>query len=234
MLPLNSQQIIQNVCVVPEKTPNNVPTWAPRVSRAQIGKFYRVSGRGIIDEEIIDDLGISLYARCESILLVMEAMRERRVTCPNCEATVHRNCDSNRNETLACAECDWKCEWQDYRSTFDEKFLNAGGMKQFCLEFVKKYRAARTYGEKIVLIDTLIHRCHGELTGGKQPGAYAFIEGEPHDTAAFLDRLNYGDQVPEEIRIRRKKWRERVRAAPTFWSDQLKPDPADETGKDTD
>ena len=209
---------------MPIRVKHKLPTWAPRIRRFQVERFYKWLGEGIIDEETIDDLGISLCARCESILLVMEAMRERRVTCPNCEATVHRNCDSNRNEMLACAECDWKCEWKDYRSTFDEKFLNAGGMKQFCLEFVRKYRAARKYGEKIVLIDTLIHRCHGELTGGKQPGAYAFIEGEPTDTAAFLDRLNYGNQMPEEVRIRREKWRERVRAAPRFWSNQMEPD----------
>ena len=216
---------------MPKRVKHKLPTWAPRIHRLQVERFYKWLGEGIIDEETIDDLGISLYARCRSILSVMEAMRG---SCPNCEATVHRNCGVIQNETLICTKCNWKCDWQDYRSTFDEKFLNAGGMKQFCLEFERKYRAVKTYGEKIVLIDTLIHRCHGELTGGKQLGVYAFIEGEPNDTAAFLDRLNYGNQVPEEVRVRRENWRKRLRTAPRFWSDQVEPDRDDHRNQDNE
>ena len=202
---------------------HTLPTWAPRVRRIQIGRFYKTIGEGVIDESVIDDIGISLYARCESILSVMEAMRGT-VTCPNCQAKVRRECRSIDNGTLACPECDWNCKWLDYRSTFDEKFLNAGGMKPFCEEFVEKYRTAKTYGEKIVLIDTLIHRFHGELRGGNKPGTYAFIEGEPYDIAAFLDRLTYGEETPNHVRARRQRWRERVRTATKFWTDQLDSD----------
>jgi hypothetical protein len=101
-------------------------------------------------------------------------------------------------------------------------------MKPFCIEFERDFKRARTYNEKIILIDNLLHRCHGELHGGKQPGAYAFIEGEPCDIAVFLDRLNYGDLVPDHIKAKREEWRERVAAGPRFWSSQVGQDTDDE------
>ena len=204
---------------MPKNTSHILPTWAPRVSRPQIAKFYRSCGLGLVDEEIIDDIGFALYARCQSILTVMESMRGN-VTCPNCE-TVIKRVRLGFNETLQCPECSWERDWNDYKNSFDGKFLNAGGMKPFCIEYEQAFRTARTPEEKMILIDTLIHRCHGEMTGGKQPGAYAFIEGEPYDTAVFLDRLNYGDLVPEHIKAKRESWRERVAAGPRFWSDQV-------------
>jgi len=61
------------------------------------------------------------------------------------------------------------------------------------------------------------------LGGGNKPGAYAFIEGDIANVAAFLDRLTYGSEIPEEVRARREKWRKKVRTGKSFWSDQLRP-----------
>ena len=180
-------------------------------------------GEGVIDEEKIDDLGVSLYARCKSVLAVMDAMKNGRVDCPVCSRTVQR--PSGSDAILTCDRCGWKCCWETYRGTFEGKYLNAGsGIWPFIIEFERDYRAARTYGERIVLIDTLIHRFHGELEGGNRPSPYNFIEGEPHDIVAFLDRLSYGDQIPEDVRIRRENWRNRLRTTSRFWSDQLEKD----------
>lgn len=199
---------------------NELPTWAPRVSRRHIERLYRSCGRGFLDGELIDEVGFAHYARCESILKVKEAMRGD-ITCPHCEAPIHRTCYVCEDEHLQCSRCGWKCTWQEYRSTFDEKFLNAGDMERFCHEFLLAFGAAKEHGEKLVLIDTLIHRLHGELLGGNKPGAYAFIEGDIVDVAAFLDRLTYGDRMPEDIKRKREAWRRKVRTGGRFWADQL-------------
>jgi len=54
--------------------------------------------------------------------------------------------------------CGWECSRAAYTKTFKYKKLHAGGMQPFLDEFVKKFPIARTSGEKMILIDTLIHK----------------------------------------------------------------------------
>ena len=203
-----------------------LPAWAPRVSRRQIERFYKVIGKGIIDEDAIDDLGVSLYARCKSVVEVREAIWGT-IICPECRSTFRRHCRPGDNETMTCPDCEWACEWKDYKKTYKGKLLNGGNMVPFCREYEQGYGRASSYREKIVLIDTLIHRFHDELVGGNTPGAYILIEGEICDVAAFLDRINYGDEMPDEVRARRETWREKVRTTKRFWSEQLETEDTD-------
>ncbi len=46
------------------------PRWAGRVSRAQILQLYATDAKGIVDEELIDEVGYALLTRCESITAV--------------------------------------------------------------------------------------------------------------------------------------------------------------------
>jgi hypothetical protein len=54
--------------------------WARHVSREKIRQLYRQDAQGIVDEELIDEVGTALYARCQSILLLSSAQvcRPRR------------------------------------------------------------------------------------------------------------------------------------------------------------
>ena len=215
-----------------EDKTSKLPTWSPRIARRHIERLYRTCGRGILDEDLIDEVGVGLYVRCESILKVKKAMRGR-VTCPDCEVLVRRTCHVSEDELLQCPSCGWKCTWQEFRGTFEGEFLNAGDMERFCRDYLGTFAAAKTPGEKLVLIDTLIHRLHGELVGGNKPGAYAFIEGNIADVASFLDRLTYGPDVPEDIKVKREAWRARVRTGSSFWTKQLAEDRATEKHAET-
>ncbi|MDE2700663.1 MAG: hypothetical protein OXI23_17485, partial [Gemmatimonadota bacterium] len=54
-------------------------------------------------------------------------------------------------------------------------------------------RVARSVQEKMILIDTLIHRYHWELEGGLSgPGARDLIGGKPNEIIDFLNNLSYG------------------------------------------
>ena len=91
-------------------------------------------------------------------------------------------------------------------------------MESFVSEFVRKFDAARSRGERLVLIDTLIHRFHwesGDQVSGR-PGASSLIEGKMKNIMAFLDRLSYGDNIPPEIAQNREEWRSKWRRNP--WS----------------
>jgi hypothetical protein len=185
-----------------------LPEAAPRVRRSQIERFYRSCGEGLLDEEAIEDVGVSLYARCQSML--------GKLICPDCGAHLER-----LSRSLRCNGCSWNCTWSEFRQTTSGKHLSPGRMGRFVADYVQQYAAAGTLSQKIILIDTLIHRFHGELVNGHTPGAYNLIEGDLADMAAFLDRINYGENMPEDIRKRRESWRQRLRRAPGFWSTQL-------------
>ncbi|MFQ5697121.1 MAG: hypothetical protein ACE5IL_02420 [Myxococcota bacterium] len=166
-------------------------------------------GRGAIDEELIDDVGFSLLARCESVLAATEAGRGR-AGCPRCGLVVKHV--PWRNEILECRGCGWRCRWQAYRKTIRYKHLFAGGMKPFLEEFVRDFRRAGTHSDRFIAIDTLIHRYHWENLGkASRPGACCLIEGKLKDIMPFLDALSYGESIPEEVRATRERWREEWR-----------------------
>jgi len=179
-----------------------LPVWAPRLRKAQIAQLYEASGRGFIDEELIDDVGFSLLARAESILAATEASRGR-AQCPVCSIIFEHD-----HEDLKCSHCGWECSWEAYKKTIKYKHLNAGGMKPFLEEFAEAFPQARSHTDRLVLIDTLIHKYHWETsTGGGRPGACCLIEGKMSNIMPFLDGLSYGEQTPVEVEATREEWR---------------------------
>jgi len=188
-----------------------LPVWSPRVRKAKIARLYSTFGRGIVDEELIDDVGFSLLARCKSILAATEA-GQGRVPCPACGSVVEHV--PWHNEVLQCGSCGWSCPWQTYKKTFKYKHLSAGGMRPFLEDFVREFPRARTHAERFIRIDTLIHRYHWEnVGGGGRPGACCLIEGKLKDIMPFLDGLSYGAEIPAEVQATRERWREEWRTS---------------------
>jgi ribosomal protein L37AE/L43A len=206
-----------------------LPVWSHRLRKAQIERLYRSCGQGRLDEELIDEVGFSLLARCESMLQVSEAMRGRP-PCPRCGAAAEF--DKGAPTFAKCADCGWTCPWALYKKTYQRKGLFAGGMESFVRDFVRKFASARSHGEKLVLIDTLIHRFHWEsgTHAGGRPGACSLIEGKMKDIMPFLDGLSYGDDIPPEVAQTREEWRRKWQANP--WSRGTGQDPNKPAGGD--
>ena len=205
---------------IPDISSPLLPHWAPRVGRNRIGILYHSVGRGIIDEELIDDVGHALLARCESILRATEASRGS-AACPACKAIVKHTCLAT--ERLSCLGCGWSCVWDDYRKTYQHKQLLACGLEDFVREYAQQYPAAKSAQERLILIDTLIHRWHWEQTGfPARPGSANLIEGKMDDVVAFLDALSYGDQIPPDIEARREIWRANRKRKNDYWAAKFK------------
>jgi hypothetical protein len=191
-----------------------LPVWAPRLSKPQLQRLYQSSGRGLLDEELVDEVGFSLYARCVSMVKVSDSVRGNP-PCPRCGATARVDEDATR--LARCSNCDWTCPWDQYQKTYQRKWLFAGGLEPFVKDFVQRFPASRSPRERLVLIDSLIHRFHWEGAGANgRPGATSLIEGTMKDVVAFLDRLSYGDDVPPEIERTRDEWRRKWRG--NAWS----------------
>jgi hypothetical protein len=195
---------------MPDDSSYQLPVWAPRLSKTQIERLYQSCGRGLLDEELIDDVGFSLYSRCLSMLQVSDAIRGNP-PCPNCGAAAQL--DEAATPFANCADCGWECPWELYQKTYQRKGLFAGGLEPFIKDFVRKFPATDSYRERMVLIDTLIHRFHWEDTGHAdgRPGATSLIQGKMKNIMAFLDRLSYGDDIPPEIERTRAEWRKKWR-----------------------
>ena len=64
--------------------------WARRVQQQKVRQLYASDARGIVDEELIDDVGYAMYARCESIRAVTEA-HSGRAMCHSCRAIIQHH-----------------------------------------------------------------------------------------------------------------------------------------------
>ncbi len=187
-----------------------LPVWAPRLRKSQIQRLYQSCARGLLDDDLVDEVGFCLYSRCISLLEVTSAIRGNPL-CPKCGASAQ--IDITPDPFVRCTGCDWICPWVDYQKTYQRKGLFAGGLEPFVKDFVQKFPATRAYAERMVLIDSLIHRFHWESEGvdDGRPGATSLIEGKMKDIMAFLDQLTYGEKTPLEIEQTREEWRRKWR-----------------------
>jgi hypothetical protein len=175
----------------------SAPRWAGRVSKHKIRRLYEDDACGMHDKALINEVAYTLLARCKSMLLV-EAARNGRATCPVCEAIIEHQ--AKKGALLACEHCSWTGLWDLYRRSMDGLHLIAPGLQPFCREYVRCLPQAKTSKLKMYWIDWLIHRCHWEGTAMPgQPGAVCLIQGRAQDVNAFLASLTAGTHRPENF-----------------------------------
>lgn len=190
---------------------NTKPDWNPRVPRHKIWQLYHSDAAGFRDEILVEDVGRMLLDRVESCLTVSEAQRGR-VKCPECGTVIERDLKPRQQRStdlVICTHCDWQLSWSEYRKTFHNKHLGCAGMLVPCQEYAREYPKAKSYQDKMVLIDTLIHRFHWQMEGHPaQPGAATILGGSMSEIADFLDELSYGERSTSGLVERREEWRE--------------------------
>ncbi|MFZ1888118.1 MAG: hypothetical protein WAU33_08795 [Candidatus Binataceae bacterium] len=172
------------------KTPAPI-RWAPRVRPEKLRRLYESEARGILDEELLDDVGTTIYCRCRDILIISDAA-EGRVKCLGCTATIARRGD-DRDQMLTCPKCGWKCAWGDFQKSYRHHELVGRGLTEALVEFMQRWGQARVPREKMRLIDRLIHVWHWESRTDHakgRPAAVNLIEGSRRQALNFLDELS--------------------------------------------
>lgn len=177
--------------------------WAPKVRGFKIRQLYENDARGILDEDLIDEVGYALYARCESVWMVTE----RR--CPECkERCVQRE---DAEPLLACPVCGWSTTWKAYKRSYKGKRIHGGRAYEFFLAYMDEFLRAREPRAKMLAIDRVIHALHESLNQiWTTPASVNLIEGTRDEVIALLDDLAYGDTADAGMRARKQAWQTRM------------------------
>jgi len=189
--------------------------WAPKLRPEKLQRLYETDARGIVDEELIDEVGYTLYSRCESILTVTEAFAGR-LKCPGCGFVIVREpVTGGADERICCPGCGWETTWPEYHQTWQHRELWGGNAVPVFQEFVRRFPTAAGAREKMLLIDQLVHGYHHDLRRltDNRPAAANLIEGSLQQVITFLDRLTYGNASTPGLAETHAAWRERVIAS---------------------
>lgn len=175
--------------------------WASRLPPRLLERLYESDAKGFRDEELCDDVGMRLYARCRTYVLV----GAREVECPGCGEVfaVARRGES----TCPAGGCGWSATAGDYAQSLANYYAHTGRAIDAFRDFHRRYPGARSYRDKILLIDTLIHSFHiDEATDtATKSVASKLLEGNKKEVVKFLDRLSAVDPASKE------RWREAAR-----------------------
>lgn len=186
--------------------------WAPRLDPRRLRRLYAQEARGLAPAALIDDVGLALLLRCESILLVSAG----KVRCPACEperATEYAlqspagELSPNVAQHCPRAGCEWSVTWREYHASWSKRHLFGGKAVTAFRSFARSFPHAREPRRKLMLIDQLLHSFHWDLRAGapNRLAANNLIEGSHRQVLELLEEL--GSERPE---TQPSEWRQDV------------------------
>lgn len=200
---------------MPEKTLRI--QWAPKVRRNKIKRLYHNDALGLVDDELIAEVGFNLLQRCQSILMVTEGSR---VICPQCNNEIVCPGERwSRQYPIVCPNCAWKATYGQYRDSWRHQELMGGNAVFAFQAYAVEYPKASSPQERLLLIDRLIHSFHWSIRNRRNhaPAANQLIEGGLEEVIAFLDELTYGEKSIPELKETNDNWRQTLEeVAKTF------------------
>jgi hypothetical protein len=169
--------------------------WAARLRPVLLRRLYESDARGLQDVELCDDVGLRLYERCRTLLLVSRGALD----CPGCRAELR----VPHQGEAECA-CGFGTTWDAYRRSVRHFDAAPGRAVAVYRAFVEAWPRARDYRAKLVAIDQLVHGFHVEEASGNEVKSVAskLLEGNKKEVVRFLDALSALDPAEKE------RWRE--------------------------
>jgi uncharacterized C2H2 Zn-finger protein len=175
--------------------------WVPRVARDKVKRLYESDARGRLDAELLDEVGYSIYARCQEMFEIREAINGA-VRCRGCRAAalprkrwmqVDGGWIPNKDEVLTCPACGWSVTWRDYYESYTGNRMLPGAATGVFADFVAQWPAARTPAHKLQAIDKLIHEFHVNQDIDGRPVGENVISGTREQVITLLNDLAYGE-----------------------------------------
>lgn len=162
--------------------------WSPKVPRQALLRLYEMDARGLPDEELLDEIGYTLYTRCLQGRETRRAIEAGRLICHGCGATL-----SYADGLITC-ECGHQYLFRDYMRSFRAENMPSGAAQHIFDHFIKQWPNQRTAEGKMRLVDWLVHEFHTNLLTGVK-GRFVgvnLIEGTKQQIAQLILGLAYG------------------------------------------
>ncbi len=174
--------------------------WAKRVSRRDIQRLYESDARGMLDEDLLDQVFYAIHARVCDMFEVREAQQAGRVKCRNCGALVpqpYRMGSRNKGNVLKCEQCGWQVTCGEFYESYTGKSLLPGSVTDLFETYLARFPNARTAPEKMLLIDWLIHQFHVMQGVARKSVGENVIQGTSDQMRQLIEMLASGpDSTP--------------------------------------
>lgn len=122
---------------------------------------------------------------------------------------VFRGKNVRPDEPVPCPSCAWESTFARFHQSWQHRELWGGNALTAFRSYVATYPNARTYRDRLLLIDRLIHAFHVNVreTFNRAAGEN-LIEGSKKQVLELLDTLAYGDAGQPETRAGKEQWRQ--------------------------
>jgi hypothetical protein len=171
--------------------------WARRLSKNDIYRLYQSEASGLLNEELLEEVGTGFYARCETIKQVTERL------CPSCSEVIQGAFDGNNpDRQISCQQCQWISKWKYYHGSYKNDRIHGGRAYQYFLAYLDEYPLCKTPRDKMLAIDRLMHYLHEDLDneGSVTPAAMNLVQGKRTEIREFIESLAYSGNMPEQNR----------------------------------
>lgn len=151
--------------------------WCKKVSRSDLLRLYQGEAKGLLDEELLDDVGVTFYLRCKQAQEVRDYMDKGQIVCHHCGAVLTggrvspsgsvlmKNADNYK--PINC-DCGYSYTYREYRRSCNSSNMPGGRASPVFDSFVRKWPACKDAKAKMLLIDWLVHECHVTLMSGEK------------------------------------------------------------------
>lgn len=178
----NEQLMIQDR-IISEKY--NVFHWPAKLDIYKLKQLYMLDARRIQDNILVDEIGLTLYLRCIYGKEDMQRMEKSIIRCHNCSQELAGNSDFRQ------CRCGYQYSYKEYRRSYRKNNMPTGAASKVFEAFMTGWSLAKSYNEKMILIDTLLHEFHLSLISGAihRPVAMNFIDGTRSQVESIINDL---------------------------------------------
>ena len=167
--------------------------WSKKVALKDIFKLYQTEAQGLIDEELVDEIGLTFYMRCKQASEVRGLIDRGQMLCLQC-GTVLTKIDDN--EVVNC-NCGYSYTFREYCRSYTAANMPGGRATEIFEHFAKTWPHLKETSQKMMLIDWLIHQCHVTLMSGAKGRSVCvnLLEGTKKQILDVINNLAYGDNL---------------------------------------
>jgi hypothetical protein len=166
--------------------------WAGKVSRRDIQRLYESDARGLLDEDLLNQVLVTIYVSVNDMFEVHQAQKQGRVKCRSCKAYLPQPYvmgGPNKNNPLECAQCGWGTTCGEFYASYTGKDMLPGSRTELFQEFLERFPAAQSPQKKMLLLDWLIHAFHMQSGVSSRLVAMNVIQGPRDQLIELLTQL---------------------------------------------